>query len=99
MAASPGGWRRRSVAARVSPSGELVYTRVPWLPVVDDMSRREHEQASDARPETFTDERGVTLTRAGVDRAGRRLAESRTRHASEYFSALRDRLGIPPRAA
>lgn len=51
------------------------------------------------REETFTDERGVTLTRAGVDRAGRRLAELRGRHTPEYFAELRDRLGIPPRAA
>jgi hypothetical protein len=63
------------------------------------MSPREHEQASDAREETFTDERGVKLTRAGVDRAGRRLADSQVRHTPEYFAALRDRLGIPPRAA
>jgi hypothetical protein len=63
------------------------------------MSRREHEPTSDARDETLVDERGVTLTRAGVDRAGRRLAEARSRHTAEYFAALRDRLGIPPRTA
>lgn len=63
------------------------------------MNRREPEQASDARDETFTDERGVTLSRRGVKRAGERLAESRSRHTPEYFAALRDRLGVPPRAA
>jgi hypothetical protein len=40
----------------------------------------------------------VTLTRAGVAEAGRRIAESRARHDEEYFAALRDRLGIPPAA-
>jgi hypothetical protein len=63
------------------------------------MSRHEPEQVSDARPETFTDERGVTLSRVRVERAGERLAESRRRHTAEYFAALRDRLGIPPRTA
>jgi hypothetical protein len=61
------------------------------------MTRRDREYTSDARDETFADERGVTLTRAGVDQAGRRLAESRSRHTAEYFAALRDRLGISPR--
>jgi hypothetical protein len=63
------------------------------------MGRREREQTSDASKDAFTDERGVTLTRAGVDRAGERLAESRARHTPEYFAALRERLGIPPRTA
>ena len=63
------------------------------------MSRREPEQTSDARPETFIDERDVTLTRAGVDQAGMRLAESQARHDADYFSALRDRLGVAPRSA
>jgi hypothetical protein len=63
------------------------------------MSRREPEQASDARQETFIDERGVALTRAGVDRAGERLAESQARHDADYFAALRDRLGIVPRSS
>jgi hypothetical protein len=61
------------------------------------MSRRQNDQASEARDETFTDERGVTLRRSGVDRAGERLAKSRSRHTPEYFAALRARLGIPPR--
>ena len=63
------------------------------------MSRREPEQTSDARPETFIDERGVTLTRAGVNEARERLAQSQTRHDAEYFAALRDRLGIVPPSA
>lgn len=63
------------------------------------MSRREPEQTNEACQETFIDERGVTLSRAGIDRAGKRLAESRARHTPEYFAALRDRLGIPPRTA
>jgi hypothetical protein len=58
--------------------------------------RHEHENISDAPHESFLDERGVTLTRAGVDRAGQRLADSRARHTPEYFAELRDRLGIPP---
>jgi hypothetical protein len=58
------------------------------------MSRREQERAEEARPETFTDERGVTLTRTGVDQAGRRLAESRARHTPEYYADLRARLGM-----
>jgi hypothetical protein len=60
------------------------------------MSRREQERKGDDREEAFTDERGVTLTRTGVDQAGRRLAESRATHTPEYFAVLRDRLGIPP---
>lgn len=63
------------------------------------MSRREPEKTSEGHDETFTDERGVTLSRTGVDRAGERLAESRSRHTPDYFAELRDRLGIPPRAA
>jgi hypothetical protein len=63
------------------------------------VSRQEPEQVSDAHVESFIDERGVTLTRSGVERAGERLAESRSRHTAEYFAALRDRLGIPPRTA
>ncbi|MEJ3741849.1 hypothetical protein WEI85_00910 [Actinomycetes bacterium KLBMP 9797] len=63
------------------------------------MSGHEKKRASEAPDETFTDERGVTLSRSGVDRAGERLAESRSRHTSQYFAALRDRLGIPPRTA
>jgi hypothetical protein len=60
------------------------------------VSRHEPEQVSDAHVESFIDERGVTLTRSGVERAGERLAESRGRHTAEYFAALRDRLGVPP---
>ena len=76
----------------VATSGfELVYTRR--------MGRQEPEQVGDSLAETFTDERGVTLSRAGVERAGERLADSRRRHTAEYFAALRDRLGIPPRTA
>lgn len=45
---------------------------------------------------TFVDERGVTLTRAGVEAAGRRIAAARRRHDADYFAALRERLGIPP---
>jgi hypothetical protein len=62
------------------------------------MGRGERDH-TDAREETFVDERGVTLSRAGVERAGERLAESRRRHTAEYFAALRERLGIPPRTA
>lgn len=47
---------------------------------------------------TFVDERGVTLTRAGVEAAGRRIAAARVRHDAGYFAALRERLGIPPPA-
>lgn len=62
------------------------------------MSRREREQPGEVSAETFTDERGVVLTRSGVEHAGRRLAESRTRHTPEYFAALRERLGVTPRS-
>jgi hypothetical protein len=62
------------------------------------MSGRRQERAPDPRDESFVDERGVTLTRAGVAEAGRRIAESRARHDEDYFAALRDRLGIPPAA-
>jgi hypothetical protein len=61
------------------------------------MSGRRQERAPDPRDESFVDERGVTLTRAGVAEAGR-IAESRARHDEDYFAALRDRLGIPPAA-
>jgi hypothetical protein len=60
------------------------------------MSRAGREQTND--DDTFVDERGITLRRPAVDRAGARLAESRARHTPEYFAALRDRLGIPPRS-
>ena len=66
---------------------------------VDHMARQEQGQTSDASQGAFTDERGVILTRAGVDRARERIAESRARHTPEYFAALRDRIGIPPRSA
>ena len=62
------------------------------------MGQRDRE-LTDGADETFTDERGVTLSRDGVDRAGQRLSESRSRHTLDYFAALRERLGIPPRAA
>jgi hypothetical protein len=60
------------------------------------MGGAEREPANGVQRETFTDERGVTLTKDGVARAGRRLAETRSRHTPEYFAALRDRLGIAP---
>jgi hypothetical protein len=47
--------------------------------------------------EVVVDERGVTLTRAGIRAAGRRIAESRARHDSAYFAALRERLGMAGR--
>jgi hypothetical protein len=82
----------RSFAVRRVPTGfELLYS---W-----GMSRREPEQTSNRRDETFTDERGVELTRAGVERAGERIAESQARHDRDYFASLRDRLGIVPRSA
>ncbi len=57
---------------------------------------RPRDRPDQPRGGTFVDERGVTLTRAGVEAAGRRIAESRDRHDEAYFAALRDRLGIPP---
>ena len=66
---------------------------------VNPVGRRESGQASDADQEAFVDERGVTLSRTGVDRAGERLAESQARHTPEYFAALRERLGVPRRMA
>jgi len=63
------------------------------------MSRRDPERASEARDETFIDERGVMLSRAGVERAGERLADSQARHTPSYFAALRERLGVVPRSA
>ena len=62
------------------------------------MNGRRKERTPDPRDETFVDERGVTLSRAGVAEAGRRIAESRARHDERYFAALRARLGIPPAA-
>jgi len=56
------------------------------------------ERPDPPRGGTFVDERGVTLTRAGVAAAGRRIAAARARHDADYFAALRDRLGIPPPA-
>jgi hypothetical protein len=83
--------------------GATPYCRmaISWLELVysDFMGCQEPEQVGDARTETFVDERGVMLTRAGVERAGERLAESRGRHTAEYFASLRDRLGVPPRTA
>jgi hypothetical protein len=60
------------------------------------MDGAEREPADGVQRETFVDERGVTLTRSGVARAGERLAEARSRHTPEYFAALRARLGISP---
>jgi hypothetical protein len=62
------------------------------------MEEGERAHLDAAQRDTFVDERGVVLTRAGMVRAGERLAESRSRHTSEYFAALRDRLGIAPGA-
>lgn len=83
--------RQLGVSWRPVESFELLYSYY--------MSRREPEQTADAPRETFTDERGVELTRVGVERAGEQLAESRARHTSDYFAKLRDRLGIVPRSA
>jgi hypothetical protein len=63
------------------------------------VSDRRTEQSSEANEESFVDERGVTLSRAGVDGAGRRLAEMRSRHTPDYFAEMRERLGISPRVA
>lgn len=52
--------------------------------------------AADAQQDgTVTDERGVTLTAQGRQRARAKLADARAKHTPEYWAALRERLNLP----
>jgi hypothetical protein len=52
-----------------------------------------------AHPTEWVDERGVTLTAAGVERARRRLVEADERRSPEQLRLLREMLGLDEPAA
>lgn len=83
------------VQLKVEPT-RLNLTRSPRTGTVALMAETPAEQPADV---AFIDERGVAITRSGLDRAHRRLAEAEARRNPEYWAQLRARLGLPARTA